>query len=133
MSRGLNPENQALQDSIAAVLADAWPDMLTSTQIAERVGGRKTHWERCHGDEHCRVVWLRGGFDPVHHGGPVPQDSWTRSWWAMDMNPALNRLARDGMATKVKLQSERSVLWAWAGDRDDELINQLEQLWKAST
>lgn len=154
MTRGIKPENQALQDRIAAVLADEWPEMLTSAQIAERVGGVRTIWEVCaqHNPalaklraERPGVDWCRADresmqqprhdgheWNPKHHPGPVPQDSWEVPWNAMDMNAPLNRLARDGAVEKIKVQALRAVLWRWAGDRDDATLTELESLWSQS-
>ena len=133
MSRRLLPANQALQDRIEAVLADAWPDMLTSSQIAERVGGMRTVWEVCMATRGytCRVG-RNGQFPATHHPGPVPQDSWEVPWNAMDMNPPLNRLAREDRIRKVKVQALRAVLWSWAGDSADDNLTDaqvLEQMW----
>ena len=144
MSR-LKPENQALQDRIAAVLADAWPDVLTSAQIAERVGGMRTIWEVCvesqaeimamgraHGFNYqCRAKSDDRRFPATHHPGPVPQDSWEIPWDAMAMNPHLNRLARDGVLQKIKVQALRGVLWRRAGDSDaPDVLAELEASWQ---
>lgn len=142
MTRRIKPENQALQDRIQAVLADAWPDPLTSTQVAERVGGMRTIWEVCHQGKTytnyegrtvaCRCLADDGNkrFPATHHPGPVPQDSWEIPWDAMAMNPHLNRLARDGVLQKIKVQALRGVLWRWAGDTDGpDVLAQLQALW----
>lgn len=146
MSRRLKPENQALQDRICAVMADAWPELLTSAQIAERVGGMRTIWEVC--GEHnpafaqwreeqpgrvwCRAMSVDRRFPATHHDGRVPQDSWEIPWDAMAMNPPLNRLARDGLLEKVTVRALRGVLWRWAGDTDDSTVTELESLWELS-
>lgn len=146
MSRRLKPENQALQDRICAVLADAWPELLTSAQIAERVGGLRTIWLVCAAtdprlasvrNEHPDYVWCRAQrddprFPATHHDGPVPQDSWEIPWDAMAMNPPLNRLARDGLLEKVTVRALRGVLWRWAGDTEDTTVIDLESIWELS-
>lgn len=148
MGRQMLPENRALMDRIAEVLADAWPELLSSSEVAERVGGVKTLWEVCRrgqtyvgydGKEHewpCRVdrphPYRHDGhdFNPRHHDGPVAQDSWEVPYSSQDMNPMLNRLARDGMAEKIKVRALRGVLWRWSGDTDerDSLVADLERL-----
>lgn len=149
MTRRIKPENRALQDRIAAVLCDAWPEMLTSSQVAELVGGMRTLWEVCTPHNAQLVAWyVENGrdlslltcradrtdsrFPATHHDGPVPQDSWQIPYDAMHMNPPLNRLARDGVVEKVKVQALRAVLWRWAGDRADDLVEDLEAIWSAS-
>lgn len=135
MPRKIKPENRALMDRISEVLADAWPDLLSSSEVAERVGGKKTMWEVCGKTRGwgCRAERDRADgrdMSARHHDGPVPQDSWERDWWAMDMNPFLNRLARDGLLEKIKVRALRGVLWRWAGDTDerDSLVADLERL-----
>lgn len=154
MTRGMKPTNRALQDRISEVLADAIPEALTSAQVAERVGGTRTLWEECragrvdrwHDDkgelhEHlweCRAdpdrKWFRT-FEAQHHAGgsgQVDQDSWEIPYDAMDMNPPLNRLARDGLVAKVKLPELRTVLWRWLGPVKAEAVAELEDLWARS-
>jgi hypothetical protein len=69
-------------------------------------------------------------FPATHHDGPVPQDSWGVPLNAMDMNPPLNRLARDGAVEKINVQALRGVLWRWAGDTEErtQSISGLEAL-----
>lgn len=150
----MKPANRALQDRICEVLADALPGALTSAQIAEKVGGTRTLWEDCReglvtewrddqGVLHRHVWKCRA--DPVdpprymhresarHHAGEpgqVAQDSWQIPWDAMDMNPPLNRLARDGLVAKIKLPELRSVLWRWIGAEKAATVAELEELWQ---
>lgn len=144
--RKIKPENQALSDRICAVLADAWPEMLTSAQIAEKVGGTKTMWDLCRAGQTyasydglicrwtCRADPGENRFPAAHHDGPVPQDSWEVPWNSMDINPHVNRLARDGLVQKIKVPALRGVLWKWAGDSEEagDLVVELEQIWEMS-
>lgn len=147
MSRRLLPHNQALQDRIAAVLCDAWPELLNSAQVAERVGGTRTLWEVCSKPDPrmaglrarypdrswCRAEDGNRRFPATHHDGPVPQDSWEVPWDAMTVNPPLNRLARDGVIEKVKVDALRTVLWRAVGGRADDVLAALEASWEASS
>lgn len=136
--RKVTPQNRALQDRAAAVLADAWPEMLTSTEVAEKVGGMRTLWEICRKGEvalsgfviTCRADGPRR-FPATHHDGPVPQDSWEIPFSSFELNPILNRLAREGLVEKTKVESLRSILWRWSGDSDqaDQQIEELESIW----
>lgn len=135
MTRSISPVNRAIQDVVETVLADAYPEALTATEIATRTGCRKPQWQECglRRGFRCRAQdeTRRELFRPEHH--PNGWDSWSYPINGQDINVMLNRLARDGLVNKVSDPGLRACLWSWRRDpATDDVLADLETAWTAS-
>lgn len=131
----------ALQDAVAGVLRDTGGRVLSSRQICDAIGMVYVTAETwCDGESSHRQLLSRLGHDVVACAdtghttakwghtkiSPICLHTVRRLAEPADINPILNRMARDRLAIKTSLPGLRSVLWAGRPDSDSPSAAQME-------